>query len=175
MALSFRLGRFSLAAILLGCLLLSPGIRNSDAQPTDRTTLDSTLAEPAQANELIRRQPGFFVPNLGQWEHPSRFVHRSGPMTLFLEERGWVVDLVEVPAKSKARPRAVYQAVPSDRDVDQKIHGVALRMTFERDAYVPEIVGEKKLPGHHNYFLGNDENRWRTGVPLYVVSRKLVA
>ena len=40
-------------------------------------------------------------------------------------------------------------------------------MTFEGDASVPEIVGEKKFAGHHNYFLGSDESRWRTGVPLY--------
>jgi hypothetical protein len=32
-------------------------------------------------------------------------------------------------------------------------------MTFAGDRHVPDIVDEEKLPGHHNYFLGNDENR----------------
>ncbi len=44
-------------------------------------------------------------------------------------------------------------------------------MTFEGESPVPDIIGEKRLPGHHNYFLGNDENRWRTGVPLYTSVR----
>jgi hypothetical protein len=108
-----------------------------------------------------------FVPNLGQWQHRAKFVHRSGPMTLFLEDRGWVVHLVERPVEPKAGPHAGRRAILDDRNVDEKIHGVALRMTFAGDAHVPEIVGEKKLPCHHNYFLGDDENRWRTGVPLY--------
>ena len=56
--------------------------------------------------------------------------------------------------------------MPDDRDVDQKVRGAALSMTFEGDGHQPEIVGERRLPGHHNYFLGND-NRWRTEVPLY--------
>ncbi len=114
-----------------------------------------------------------FVPNLGQWPHQGRFVHRAGPMTVFLEDRGWTIDLVKRPARSKAitphgaRAFAMHQGTPGDGRAHQKARGVALRMTFEGDAYVPEIVGEKPLPGHHNYFLGNDESRWRTGVPLY--------
>ena len=136
------------------------------------TTSDAPIADTARADDLIRRQPGFFVPNLGQWEHSARFVHRSGPMTLFLKDRGWVIDLRErrvgsrVKAMAKARPHDSRQAMPEDHDVGQKVRGVALEMTFEGGSR-PEIVGEKKLEGHHNYFLGNDENRWRTGVPLY--------
>ncbi|MHC4079589.1 MAG: DUF7948 domain-containing protein, partial [Planctomycetota bacterium] len=91
-------------------------------------------------------------------------------MTLFLEDRGWVLDLVERPAKPKARPHEpgssdAHQGMPGEGEVGQKIRGVALKMTFEGDAHVPEIVGEKKFAGHHNYFLGNDESRWHTDVP----------
>ncbi len=182
---SSRLARFSPAVCLLGCLALAygrPRLAGPDAQTPEGkapTTLDTPITDTAQANELIRRQPGFFVPNLGQWDHPARFVHRSGPMTLFLEDRGWVLDLVEHPARPKAGPHHpgssdahhAHQTMPGDGPgdgtVDRKIRGVALKMTFEGDAHVPEIIGEKNFTGHHNYFLGNDESRWRTGVPLY--------
>ena len=113
----------------------------------------------ADATRLLNRQPGFFVPNLGQWDHTARFVHRSGPMTLFLEDRGWVLKLVDRPIES--------DATPEDGDVERKTRAVALKMTFEGDEHVPEIVGENKFGGHHNYFLGKDESRWRNGVPLY--------
>ena len=53
----------------------------------------------------------------------------------------------------------------------RKFAASLLEMTFEGDAHVPEIVGEKKFSGHHNYFLGNDESRWRTHVPLYASVR----
>ncbi len=164
--------RFSSALVLSGCLALAYGFY-SDGSP-DKTPEGQAPATPitetAQANELIQRQPGHFVPNLGQWDHPASFVHRSGPMTLFLQERGWVVDLVERPIEPEAEtrePGAIHRPMPGDGSQDQKIRGVALRMTFTGDAHVPEILGEKKLAGHHNYFLGNDENRWRTDVPLY--------
>ncbi|MFQ5507499.1 MAG: hypothetical protein ACE5F1_22270, partial [Planctomycetota bacterium] len=179
MTLSPCLFRFWPAACLLGCLVLAyPGGETPDGKAP--TTLETPITETARANELIRRQPGVFVPNLGQWDHPVRFVHRSGPMTLFLEGRGWVIDLVEHPVEQRAKPHepgssAAHRAMPGegpgdgpdDGTVEQKINGVALRMTFEGDAHVPEIVGEEKLPGHHNYLLGNDESRWRSGVPLY--------
>jgi hypothetical protein len=151
------------AALVTGTLYLRPA--------TDEG-VTASVAPPLgiqRATRLLNRQPGFFVPNLGQWDHPARFVHRSGPMTLLLEDRGWVVDLVERPAKKKTEPHAVYQAMPGDHDVEQTSRGVAVRMTFEGDGHlpIPKIAGEKKLPGHQNYFLGNDESCWRTDVPLY--------
>lgn len=134
----------SLIALVTGILFLRPAV-DLGSRPSVLPSLDA-----AGANRLMNRQPGFFVPNLGQWEHPARFVHRSGTMTLFLEDRGWVIDVVQ---------RSV--------EPDHKTRGVALQMTFEGDAGVPEIIGEKKLDGHHNYFLGKDESRWRSHVPLY--------
>ena len=117
----------------------------------------------AGAADLVDGQPGFYVPNLGQWGHAARFVHRRGPMTLFLQDRGWVIDLAQRPAGTRA--------TPSDGAVDSEIRGVALRMTFAGDPHLPEIVGEEKLSGCHNYFLGDDESRWRTNVPLFVSVR----
>jgi hypothetical protein len=99
-------------------------------------------------DQMRRRQAACFVPNLGQWDHAAKFVHRSGLMTLFLKGRGWVVDLRERPDQRGNR-------------------AVALQMTFEGDARVPQLIGEEKSSAHHNYFLGNEENRWHTGVPLF--------
>jgi len=131
----------SVAALVAGVFYLrpAPDLGSSPSVPPSLGT--------AGATELLNRQPGFFVPNLGQWDHAASFVHRSGSMTLFLEDRGWVIDIAERPA---AKP-----------GTDRSGRGVALRMTFEGDACVPEIVGEKKFEGHHNYFLGNDPERWR--------------
>jgi hypothetical protein len=140
----------------------------ADATPApQQQTASSTTPTTADANRLLQRQPGFFVPNLGQWEHGARFIHRSGPMTVFVKDRGWVLDLVERPVVARPRPHAAHRANPGDRESDQKLLGVAVSMTFESEACVPEIVGENKLPGHHSYFLGNDESKWRTDVPLY--------
>jgi hypothetical protein len=109
----------------------------------------------AAAESLLDGITSAFVPNLGQWDHRARFVHRSASMCVFLEDHGWVLDLATQSIKSEA---------PAG---EQKTRGVALRMTFEGAANRPAIVGEGRLAGHHDYLLGRRKTRWRTEVPLY--------
>jgi hypothetical protein len=174
MKLSRRVVRFSSAACLLGCLALAYGLGDTGAstfEGTLPTTLDTSM-DTTRANELIQRQPGFFVPNLGQWDHPASFVHRSGPMTLFLEDRGWVIDMKERP---KAQQSDLIDRVDRlgglRRPRQQSSRGVAVRMSFVGSNPRPKIVGKGKLPGYCNYFLGSDESRWRTDVPRHTAVR----
>jgi hypothetical protein len=167
-----RVVYFPAAACLMACSALAyccladPGRPTSKDGSLARANISSAGA--SQADELVRRQPRFFVPNLGQWDHPARFVHCAGTASLFLEDRGWVLDL---------RRPDVEMPDPSDRSVDpagrsrhwrpQSAGGVAVRMSFVGSNSRPKLIGEEKLPGHHNYFLGDDEGRWRTDVPRY--------
>ena len=122
------------------------------------------------ATRMLDRAPAAFVPNLGQWDHPAHFVFQSGPMSVFLQDRGWVLNLLDRPPEGKEHetarehldPRAAMEKAESER-----VRGVALRMSFEGDERVPQLIGEGKLQGKHNYFLGNDESRWHADVPLY--------
>jgi len=97
---------------------------------------------------LLRGGRPAFIPNLGQWDWPVRFVARAGPATVFLDERGWILDLREARA-------------------DGRVRGVALRMTFEGSAGARPLAGDGKRYGRHSYFLGRDPSRWRTAVPAY--------
>jgi hypothetical protein len=107
----------------------------------------------AEGTKLRARLPVAFVPNLGQWEHPARFVARIGAMTMFLEQKGWTFTLVERTAEK-------------EKQDENATRGVAVRMTFA-GASTPQLVAEERLPGRHNYFLGNDASKWRSDVPLY--------
>ncbi|MEM7201603.1 MAG: SBBP repeat-containing protein [Planctomycetota bacterium] len=96
--------------------------------------------------------PSAFVPNLGQWDHAAHFVLRTPGIDLFAEPRGFAMEL---------------QAV----DRVGRLQSTDVRLHFESPAdAAPEpasVRGEQRQPGHHNYFLGADASRWRTGVPLY--------
>ncbi len=154
-------------AVVLPVLSVSDSRGLSNAGPKTLTP---------RAARLLQGSASPFVPNLGQWRHQGRFIHRAGPMTVFLEDRGWVLNLVERPARTRQAQRrafAMHRGMPTDDEVEQQVRGVGLRMTFEGDAHVPEVLGEQRLPGHHNYFLGNDPSRWRTGVPLFASVRYL--
>ena len=161
--------RLPLAALLSAAVVLSAlPVSNPDrtASPVNEVLAADApqLEDTARAQTLLEGVGSPFVPNLGQWDHPAQFVHRSGPMTVFLQERGWTLDLAE----RRARPERPHdRAAHKADDEPQTTRGVGLAMTFEGAAGAPELVGEQQLPGHHNYFLGNDERRWRTDVPLY--------
>ena len=156
-------------AVVLAAIL---GILRGDSLDTSDSRTDGLneqRRETAEGNRLLQSQPSPFVPNLGQWEHPAHFVHRSGSMTVFVEDRGWVLDLVAPRRKNHdelSRGRFGPSA-PMQQSEPAPVHAVALRMTFEGDASIPKLEGEGVLPGVHNYFLDNDESRWRTHVPLY--------
>lgn len=157
------------SAALLGVVCFSLGYPTSVVQPADpeRTAR-------VGATRMMQAQPACFVPNQGQWEHAARFVRRSGAMTVFLEDHGWVVALEERPASADSN-------LPGRPDPRQRLaqrevsRGAAVRMSFLGSNPATEMVGEGELPGHSNYFLGSDESRWRTHVPRYssVVYREM--
>jgi hypothetical protein len=105
-----------------------------------------------------------FIENQGQWDFPASYVARMGPMTVFLEDWGWIFTVEE----RKPKPpdpndflggRGISEFEPG--------RGVAVRMRFGNSAAPARAIAEDRLAGVHNYFHGNDPSRWRTGVPLH--------
>ncbi|MCI0588298.1 MAG: hypothetical protein L0323_15820, partial [Planctomycetes bacterium] len=104
----------------------------------------------AEGAATLARVPAAFVPNLGQWEHPARFVARIGGTAVFLEEGGFASS---VPDRG-------------GEGAEGTARGATVRMRFA-GAGPCEIVGEEPLAGVHAYFLGNDPASWKTGVPRF--------
>ena len=122
---------FFLASLTLVAGISYVGVFHAaDAAPASREQAASTFTpSTANANRLLQGQPGFFVPNLGQWDHAASFVHRSGPMTLFLQDRGWLLNVVEPPKKKKGDPRDRFdpmRAMPQEDTKNEKIRGVLI-------------------------------------------------
>ncbi|MHC4898157.1 MAG: DUF7948 domain-containing protein, partial [Planctomycetota bacterium] len=131
-------GALLAATAAMGAMVLAPF-----QAPGSQSPRDLKAPSKAQANAMLQRQAACFVPNLGQWEHPARYVAKFGAMTVFLEGKGWVFTLSE------------------------KERGAAVRMQFTTSDSDPRIEPEDQLVGVHNYFLGNDPARWRSDVPRY--------
>lgn len=84
-----------------------------------------------------------FVPNGGQWNEGARYLARRGAESYWLTNLGWIA--------------AVHAT--EDRDI-------VIQTTFE-GATPRDITGEERQPGHHNFLLGNDRERWVTGLTSY--------
>ncbi|MEM7205339.1 MAG: hypothetical protein AAF628_34100 [Planctomycetota bacterium] len=111
-----------------------------------------------------------WIENRGQWDHPARFVLR-GALSMFLEPRGWTVDLVE----RTTELRAATPDAPTPRahlgDLRTEARATALRMTFTGTRGAAQLDGMHPLACRHNYFLGSDPERWTTDVPVFAQVR----
>lgn len=147
----------------IGLLAFLPG---ENRGPT-RSGHDLTPTHPQRTMEALHRLS--FVENRGQWEFPARFVARAGPMTAFLEDRGWVLTLEEPTLASNvplAGPLPLLDELPA-----QTRRGVALRMRFENGCEAPRLLPRNRRPGPNHFFLGNDPQKWRRDVPGYASVR----
>jgi hypothetical protein len=103
---------------------------------------------PTVAGDLLDGQPISFVENLGQWRTPASFVARAGAMIVRLEPEAIGVELREFEEGDTLRTQQ-------------------LRLRFAGAEASVTLEGEGVQPGVRNYLIGNDPERWRSGVKSY--------
>lgn len=116
------------------------------------------LAVALQRDTLQIGPRTYFVPNLGQWDDPSRFRARMDCATLFVENNGYTLDLI---GSSHTHEGHSHHHASSQ--------GHAYRVRFLNCAQQPTIEGREVDPdeGYDNYFLGSDPSRWVSRLQHY--------
>lgn len=87
--------------------------------------------------------PMAFVENRGQWDTEARFIARAGPLSVGTE------------------PRALVLAVEEGGE-----HRL-VRLEFDNAREDARIEGQGVQTGVRHYYVGDDPERWRTGVESY--------
>jgi hypothetical protein len=103
-----------------------------------------------------------FEPNRGQFEEPVRFLARGPGFGLYLTPDGATLALHHRASVAGPQNAAVAHGRDELDDVEDEIVRVHLV-----GASATEPVGTDELPGHTNYFVGRDPQRWKTGVESY--------
>jgi hypothetical protein len=104
--------------------------------------------------------PLHFEPNHGQTDPQVQFVAAGTSFTFFLVQNGAVLcSRGPAPAGTASVDQP---AVASRSTVRMQIVGAKSGVNG---------VGEHKLPGKANYFLGNDPAQWHTDIPTYAKVR----
>ena len=93
--------------------------------------------------ETYGKLPLSFEADQGQTDGQANFLSRGRGYTLFLNPREAVLSLSQPDARAVLR----MQLLGANPD--------------------PQLVGLDELPGIVNYFIGNDPQNWRTGIPTY--------
>jgi len=135
-----RRGRVSVLCALLvlgGVALFREDAFHAPGKNLPASSLTST--------SLLARLPLVFEPNVGQSNQPVKFLARGRGFGVYLTPQEAVLTLSR---SSAQRP------------------GPSVRMQFA-GASSSAIKGVGSLPGHTNYFIGNDASRWRRNVPQF--------
>ncbi|HEY2987869.1 MAG TPA: SBBP repeat-containing protein [Candidatus Binatia bacterium] len=115
------------------------------------------------ANKSVKpaygKLPLVFEANRGQTDPAVKFLSRGGGYTLFLTSQEAVLSLRKVePGKATPRGNGVDAAQVETAQIILRLVGANAD---------PKIVGVEELSGKSNYLIGNDPERWRTGIPTY--------
>ncbi len=104
--------------------------------------------------------PGF-IPNKGQWNGNFTFKTELNNLTVFTETDGFKYVLSEPIVHDHDHDHnGDYHPMP---DV---INRHAFSMRFVNSSEI-NYNGVSQKSGHHNYFLGNDPDKWKSNVPVY--------
>ena len=104
-----------------------------------------------------------FEANQGQTDSQVKFLSRGNGYTLFLNSTEAVLRIQSRPRQANpSRDREGAVNKPEERQPDPM-----LRMQLVGANPHPEASGLEELPGHSNYFIGSDPEKWRTNVPNY--------
>lgn len=153
MSTKTAIGSFALGAVGLGLLVLIASVGQAsfnasliapDApQPAGPDAVPKANVEAAYGKLPLR-----FEANQGQTDGQVKFLARGSGYSLYLTAAEAVLQL------------------RGDKPDDAKT-AATLRMKMVGAKPNPNVAGIDELPGKSNYFIGNDPNKWRTGVPSY--------
>src|SRR5260221_3118862 len=113
------------------------------------------------------RVPVSFEANEGQTDPRVKFLARGQGSTLFLTKGGEAVLTLGKPTAKPKSLRAAAHAPAAEPEPETVTPSAVVRMSLAGANRIPQLEGVDELPGKANYFIGNDQTKWRTNVPLF--------
>lgn len=152
----------SVLVALLAALVWIGGLGRSE--PTlDTPNRRDERNHQSRINEAYGRVPLHFEANHGQTDDRVKFLTRGRGYTMFLTQTEAVLTLSHEESPEAKDPRSIGRHPEPLRSESRSV----LRMTFAGGNPIPRVVGQEKLPGKANYFIGKDPAAWRVNVPTY--------
>ncbi len=107
--------------------------------------------------------PLYFVPNRGQVDETALFYAKTSRYTLWLTKEGLVFDSTRRMKKENAEPKRLSPRDMNDPE-DFLYERDVSRLVFLKANRSPVVIPVDATDHEVNYFIGNDESKWRTNV-----------
>ena len=154
-------GLISVSLMVAGPLssMLSSSIQHAEATPN--------IALGRQDSDISRLFHGYFTENRGQVAEGVRYYSTGNPSVAFRDDG--VMFVLRQPVNERQNdatrlPNPLDQFKPVEEPTAPRSSAYVIR--FEGATLVAP-VGVDRLPFDSNFFIGNDSDKWRTGVPNY--------
>ncbi len=105
-----------------------------------------------------------YIENKGQWEPEILFQTDVNAGNVYLEKDGFTFAQYS-PEDLKKRGQVYHENRDSLKYFDIKAH--AWKVVFENSNALVRTQGIEKRPEYHNYFIGNDSQKWASNVGLF--------
>jgi uncharacterized repeat protein (TIGR01451 family) len=116
-----------------------------------------SLKSKPEARAILGQLPLIFEPNQGQADPAVKFLAHGSGYSLFLDANSAVLAMQTAPSSSAASA-AESAAKPSEQFVRMKLVGANPAAA---------LAGADALPGKSNYIVGNDPQKWHSGIPQF--------
>jgi uncharacterized repeat protein (TIGR01451 family) len=148
--------------LVAGSVLLGLGSRRNTqksvaqgpASPIPTLSRLSMKSKP-EARAILGQLPLIFEPNQGQADPGVKFLAHGAGYSLFLDANSAELAMQTAPWPS-SRTKAAAQ--PSEQFVRMKLVG---------SNPAAALAGADPLPGKSNYMIGNDPQKWHSGIPQF--------
>lgn len=117
------------------------------------------IACSAQAREHNYLQ---FVKNVGQWDRQVLFEAEVQGGSVFFTGHGFRYSFYDQQQSASYHDRLLHQELSGEEQLSWHAYDVIFKESNE-----PVVTGADVLPYYHNYFIGNDESRWASHVPVF--------
>ena len=153
--------------LLLAIFLLTPSTASPSTNPVSAPISQATKNR-IQATFLSA--PLHFEPNQGQTDEQVKFLARGAGYQMFLTSTEAVMVLREASGTRQqtiGRNRIGGSELFNPKSEIQNPKSSVLRMKLVGANPDAKVSGLEQLPGKVNYFIGNDQTKWRTNIPTY--------
>jgi len=129
----------------------------------------SGAAAPGKADkedilETYGKLPLYFIENKGQIDPRVRFYVKTSGQTLYFTDEGIVFDLLR---RERQAGEGTEGAKKGRQPTGVETKRLVFNLRFENAQRGVLIEGLDRQEAQINYFVGNDRNRWKRGIPTY--------
>ena len=128
-------------------------------------TVSTNTFSKTQPVDMASNKSQFFIKNMGQWDSQAEYLVRLNGLNYWLTKKGIVLDYYKVQKDSR---EFLENGDPNmENGHITKLWGHAIHSNIIGLNEQAQYIANDKKETYYNYFLGNDESKWASNVPLF--------